>query len=267
MFALITASLVAAAIAVPVHTSEGCIGTSAWTDCASVNNTGSQIDVGASMNIPGPPTGGGNQGPSNPGADNGAQPGAPGAGDGGATSEEDCGLCRPRYSAEMAEEEDLPEVTISDLASFVPARPTLTGEPDGFAVVGMPANLVASASEQQIAGELFDWDVVVRFTPAGFTFDHGDGTSARSGSGGASWSHLGQAQFTPTATSHVYGERGTYPVSVTVQYTAAVDFGLGWQVVPGYVSASAGGYDVQVLEARTALVEKTCLENRGGPGC
>ena len=62
--------------------------------------------------------------------------------------------------------------------------------------------------------------------------------------------------------------RGTYPVSVTVQYAASVDFGSGtWRPVTGYVTATSGGYDVRVVEARTALVDETCVENPGGPGC
>ncbi|TDN93152.1 hypothetical protein [Microbacterium sp. BK668] len=174
----------------------------------------------------------------------------------------DSPLCRPIYSVV-----GLPDVTIDDLASFRPAAPSLTGEPEGFGVVGMPANVVAAASEQLIPGTLLGWDVTVRFRPAGFVFEYGDGSTQRTASGGASWAQLGQAQFTPTSTSHVYRERGTYPVNVTVQYSAAVDFGTGWRPVPGFVSSTTGGYDVRVVEVRTALVERTCLENPGGPGC
>ena len=108
----------------------------------------------------------------------------------------------------------------------------------------------------------------MRFVPAGYVFDYGDGSTSVSGAGGASWQRLGQAQFTPTATSHVYGARGTYPVSVTVQYAASVDFGSGtWRPVAGYVTATTGGYGVRVVEVRTALVDRTCLENPRGPGC
>lgn len=57
-------------------------------------------------------------------------------------------------------------------------------------------------------------------------------------------------------------------MSVTVQYAASVDFGSGtWRPVTGFVTASTGGYDVRVVEARTALVDKTCVESPSGPGC
>ncbi len=56
-------------------------------------------------------------------------------------------------------------------------------------------------------------------------------------------------------------------MSVTVQYVPSVDFGGGWRTVPGFVSASATGYDVRVVEVRTALVDRTCAEDPSGPGC
>ncbi|WP_243075191.1 hypothetical protein [Microbacterium sp. SS28] len=161
----------------------------------------------------------------------------------------------------------VPDLTLEDIASFRPAAPTLTGQPAGYGVVGMPANLVAAASEQQFAGNVLGWDVVVRFVPTAFVFDYGDGTSGRTRTGGATWESLGQAQFTPTATSHAYRARGTYPVSVTVEYTPSVSFGAAFRPIPGVVSASSGGYEVRVVEVRTALVERTCLEDPAGQGC
>ena len=162
----------------------------------------------------------------------------------------------------------VPDVTLADLASFRPAPPTLAGEPAGFGVVGMPTNLLASASEERIPGTVLGWDVTVRFVPVAYVFANGDGTTTRAATGGSSWTSLGQGQFTPTATSHVYRERGTYGVAVTVEYAASVDFGSGlWRPVPGVVRAEGAGYDVRVVEVRTALVDRTCAEDPTGPGC
>ena len=218
----------------------------------SVSNSGEQVDIGASITNPAAPPRGGAS-PAIP---------APAVPEPIANPCTSIGTCGGHYVVEP------PDLTAADLASFRPAQPSLSGEPAGFGVVGAPANVVASASEQVMVGTVLGWDVTVRFVPAGFVFDYGDGASARSATGGSSWAALGQAQFTPTATSHVYRARGTYPVSVTVQYAASVDFGSGlWRPVPGYVTATTGGYDVQVVEARTALVDRTCIENPGGPGC
>lgn len=161
----------------------------------------------------------------------------------------------------------IPAVTAADLASFAPGAPALAGEPSGAGVVGMPVNFVASAAPQTTAGSLFGRAVNVEFTPVAFVFDHGDDTSARSASGGATWESLGQAQFSATPTSHAYAERGSYVAAVTVEYAARVDFGTGWRAVPGVVTATTGGYAIEVYEVRTALVAQTCAENPAGPGC
>ena len=232
-----------------------------------MSNSGSSVDIRGDLNDPG--TGGSDEG----GADeeHSGDRGDARTDDAAAPSPvvEECppepvplNRCGINYTVVT-----IPDVTLADLVSFVPARPSLTGEPAGIGVVGMPTNLVAAASAQQIPGRIFDYDVVVRFTPAAYRFDHGDGTSATSTSGGASWTALGQAEFTPTPTSHVYTARGTYSVGVTVLYSAAVNFGGGWRPVAGYVEATTAGYGVRVVEVHTALVDKTCIENPSGPGC
>ncbi len=136
-------------------------------------------------------------------------------------------FCRPLYSVLT-----IPDVTLADLASFRPAIPSLTGEPPGFGVVGCRRTSWPRHPSSALPGTLLGWDVLVRFVPADYVFEYGDGVDRPPTTGGASWQQLGQAQFTPTATSHVYRERGTYPVRVTVEYAASVDFGSGiWRPV------------------------------------
>lgn len=249
--------LTATALAILITTSPAsapsdCGGFRAW-GTACIGNSGEQVDIGAGITNPGPPSDGEQYEPGD------SAPVIPNPDPNPCDSVGTCG----GYIVVMP-----PDVTAADLASFRPARPSLAGEPSGFGIVGAPTNVVAAASEQYLTGDLLGWDVTVRFVPAGFIFEYGDGSTARSTTGGTSWAALGQAQFTPTATSHAYRERGTYPVSVTVEYAASVDFGSGtWRPVTGLVTASTGGYDVRVVEARTALVDKTCVENPGGPGC
>ena len=236
----------------PVNQGTGCGGGSAWTQCHA-SNSGSQVTIGASSGH------GSNGGEASRTRSDHARAASP------APAEPECltAICRGNYA-----DVTVPDVTLADLASFTPARPALTGEPRGVGVVGLPTNLVASASEQRMSGRILDFDVTVRFVPAGFVFDYGDGSTRRSSTAGVSWSRAGQASFTPTATSHVYTKPGTYPVRVTVLYAPSVDFGSGvWRPVDGYVRATSGGYDVRVVEVRTALVDRTCLENPSGPGC
>jgi hypothetical protein len=243
-------------------TADNCGDVGGWTTTCTTD--GSQLDLSANATRPGSES-------ARPGPDRPAQGGgghaettAPDTETEPETEPEDCGIlgCRGNYEVVT-----IPDVTLADLVSFRPQGPTLSGEPAGFGIVGLPTNLVATASEQVLVGTLLGWDVRVRFTPTGATFDHGDGTTARTATGGATWASLGVPQFTPTDTSHVYRERGVYRVTATALFAASVDFGTGWRPVPGTLATPAGGYDIRVLEATTALVDRTCTENPRGPGC
>jgi hypothetical protein len=158
-------------------------------------------------------------------------------------------------------------ITVTDLAEFAPDPVATVGEPDNLGVAGMPTNFVAAASAHTRAGALFGIPVTVRFTPVGFDFRYGDGDTTTTTTGGQTWSALGQATFTPTATSHIYGERGTYDASVTVRYTAEVDLGTGWFPVEGQLSIDGPAQQIRIFEAHTALVARTCVEQPAAPGC
>lgn len=259
-------AVVGASITLAVMPAFACEDGSSWT-CNTVNS-GTQLDIVGSQTDPGvtPPTSGPGVALPPP------RPERPSPSDRGAP---DCApdtvACTPVYedAPPPADEEAdaIPPVTLADLASFVPAQPALGAEPAAAGVAGMPTNFVAVADEQILGGSLFGRPVSVRFTPVAYVFSYGDGTTARSSTGGTSWDALGQPQFTATPTSHAYSARGTYVASVAVEYAPAVDFGTGWIPVAGVVTAAGPGYQVEVYEVRTALVERTCIENPSGPGC
>ncbi len=168
---------------------------------------------------------------------------------------------------EIEEFEAIPAITITDLARFAPAGTALSGEPDNLGVAGLPTNFVASASTQTQNGDLFGFPIRVRFTPATYSFHYGDGATASGSEGGTSWASLGQAQFTPTDTSHTYAERGTYDARVDVAYTAEIDLGGGWFSVAGQLSTTGPAQEIRIFEAHTALVANTCAERPSAPGC
>lgn len=269
------------------HAAGNCGDVGSWTTTCAVSNSGGSVELSASQNHS---SNGGNAGPRGGSNSGGGRGGSYVESEAEAKAREaaelrtqDClnsgtGSCfaielRPRdvlapVEAEPAAPVIPDQVTLADIASFTPARPAVSGEPSGLGVVGMPTNVVAAASTQTLAGTLFTFPVTVTFVPASFRFDFGDGTGLTSASGGTSWASLGQADFTPTSTSHAYAVRGTYNVTVTTLYSASVDFGGGQiRQVPGYVEATTGGYSVRVVEVHTGLVDKTCLENPAGPGC
>lgn len=170
-------------------------------------------------------------------------------------------LCRGNYSVAVL------RPTLTDVASFAPASAPLVDEPDGIGIVGMPVNFVVTAGAHEQAGRLFDLPVTVRFTPTSYVFVHGDGSSRESTTGGRTWADLGRARFSATDTSHAYATRGIYTATARVRYAAQANFGNGWMDVPGALEVPAGATTLQIVEVKTALVQKTCVENPSGPGC
>lgn len=160
-----------------------------------------------------------------------------------------------------------PTITITDLASFTPEPTTLTVEPGNAGIADMPANFLAEAPVHTQTGALFGIPLTVRFTPIAYDYTYGDGTTATVTSPGRSWADLGQAQFTPTPTSHVYADRGTYNADVDIRYMAEIDFGLGWYPITGELTSDGPVQQIQIFEAHTALVAHTCTEKPTAPGC
>ncbi len=168
---------------------------------------------------------------------------------------------------EGEESPGLPPITITDLASFSPAKGTVLGEPDNLGVAGLPTNFVIEAETHVRSGELFGFPIDVRFTPVSYTFHYGDGESDTTSSSGSSWERLGQAQFTPTDTSHTYTDRGTYDARVDIAYTAEIDLGVGWFPIDGRLDIPGPTQQIRIFEAHTALVARTCAELPSAPGC
>lgn len=160
-----------------------------------------------------------------------------------------------------------PPITMNELAVFAPDPVVTVGEPGNVGISGMPTNFVATASVHTRTGAIFGIPLTVRFTPSGFDFGYGDGSSASTTTGGQTWAALGQAQFTPTPTSHVYDARGTYPADVDVRYTAEIDIGLGWFPIAGELTTDGPSRDIRIFEAHTALVAYTCAQKPSSPGC
>ncbi len=169
------------------------------------------------------------------------------------------GTCGGRFAVlgEPPEEgKDVPAqvVTIADLARFLPAVAALHGEPDGWAVVGVPANFWVDVEAVTVAGELLGEAAEVRFTPQAYRFDYGDGTTRATTTPGASWADLGQEELTKTQTSHIYEARADREATVTVVYSAEYRFAGGaWIGVAGAVSGTTPPQRVLVVVERTAL--------------
>lgn len=158
-----------------------------------------------------------------------------------------------------------PGITIRDVASFRPELATLSSEPNGWAVRGLDANILATGGSSIRTGELFGTGAEVRFTPVAYLFDHGDGSSPLSTSTpGATWAALGLDEFDPTPTSHVYTASGTYTVTLLVDYAAEYRIGGSgpFTPIPGTLAIPSAPIEIVVADsAATALVDRDCAAN------
>jgi hypothetical protein len=145
-------------------------------------------------------------------------------------------------------------VTAVDVARFLPALGALHAEPDGWAVVGVPANFWAEVTAVTVDGTLLGGPAQVRFTPRLYRWTYGDGTARATASPGSSWSALGQEELTATSTSHVYRARATRQAEVEVVYSAEYRVGAGpWLPVVGAVTGTTPPRSMLVVTERTVL--------------
>ncbi len=184
--------------------------------------------------------------------------------------------CMPRASRNAAPAPVMPPsgssatpvVSTSEIASFTPIAPTQEMEPAGWTAVGLDTNVITHADVHVRNGSLFGLPAEVRFTPVGYDWTYGEGSSLRSDVPGATWQSLRLPEFSRTATSHVYGLPGHYTVELTVRYTAEYRLGTtGWFPVRGTVLVPANDLAVMVLRPKTVLVAEHCAMSSRGPGC
>ena len=161
-----------------------------------------------------------------------------------------------------------PAVTLSDIALFRPQAAVQSMQPEGWMVVGLPANFFAVIEPHAVDGELLGRSAQVRFTPLAYTWTYGDGDHARLDTKGASWEALGLREFDATATSHVYDAPGTYTIELLVDYGAEYRLNGGaWKPISGTVALSANDLVAIAGAATTVLVDRDCVSNPRGPGC
>jgi hypothetical protein len=145
-------------------------------------------------------------------------------------------------------------VTAADVARFLPALGSLHSEPNGWAVVGVPANFWADVRPVSVAGTLLGGPAQVRFTPQVYRWIYGDGSERATATPGATWAALGQQELTATATSHDYADRGTRQARVEVLYSAEYQVGAGpWLPVVGAVTGTTPSAPMLVVTERTVL--------------
>jgi hypothetical protein len=169
--------------------------------------------------------------------------------------------------------EEAAPVTLSDIATFRPDTGSIVTEPDGWTVLGLPANIYSTAGTHTVSGTLLGYAASVRFTPTAWHWDYGDGTSATTTVGGAPWGTSGAGEFDATATSHTYASTGQHAISLTIDFSAAYTItgaGAGpgaWTVIAGSLPVATTPRTATTTNADTVLVASDCTANPAGPGC
>ena len=194
--------------------------------------------------------------------------------DGGETGDDPNSVCENRagqsycWSVTPPGETAVSPVTLADIAHLRPVVGTHGMQPDGWAVVGLPANFVSGASTHVVDGTLLGALASVRFTPVAWHWDYGDGGSTSLGTGGARWAELGSPEFAATPTSHVFHRKGSYTVTLGIDLRAEYRVGSGaWTPIAGTLRVEASTLTVVVTSAQTVLVDRDCTAYARGPGC
>ena len=159
-------------------------------------------------------------------------------------------------------------VAVTDIATFRPQPPTAGMQPNQWMIVGLDTNFFAEASTHTVDGTLFGGTAQVRFTPIGYAWDYGDGSTASLGIPGKTWAKYKIAEFDPTPTSHVFEEPGDYTITLAVTYSAEYRVaGSSWQNVIGTLTIVAPPLTATAGHATTVLVDEDCNTNPAGIGC
>lgn len=159
-------------------------------------------------------------------------------------------------------------VTLSDIASFRPTPGAQRMQPDGWTVPGLETNFYALTRTHVVEGTLLGKPAAVRFTPVGFHWQYGDGTSASRATAGGTWASLHRREFDRTPTSHVYTREGDYTIQLVIDFAAEYRFaGSPFYPIAGVIPVRANDLQITVDDAKTVLVERDCAANPTGPGC
>jgi len=169
---------------------------------------------------------------------------------------------------QMRDDYEVVVVTLSDIARFRPSPGIQRMEPDGWVVVGLPANIYSIVDRQIVPGELLGQSADVRFTPVAWHWSYGDGATATLATKGGTWAALGLDEFDATPTSHVYKRAGSYTIRLSISFRAEYRI-AGGPFVPivGTITLPANELHITASGAKTVLVDRDCTIAPRGPGC
>lgn len=193
-----------------------------------------------------------------------------GGGGGGGGSEVDTEVCDGVGTVEVCRDtyDAIAAVTLSDIAHFRPTPGRNLMQPDGWMIVGLHTNFYAQSHQHIVTGELRGAPAWVRFTPVGYRWWYGDGSTRYSTTKGNTWAALGLSEFDRTPNSHVYEAAGIYYIDLSIVFRAEYRYaGESFYPIAGTLTIPANRLVAVAGSATTVLVEDDCTRNPSGPGC
>ena len=143
----------------------------------------------------------------------------------------------------------------------------LSVQPSPHTLVGAHTNVYVEAGGQVFDMNLLGQSIRIVVEPTEYTFDYGDGSSlgpVRVPGGPLPEQRWGEQ----TATSHVYGQTGDYPVSVTTHFSGEYSVNGGPMVpIDGRARVVSPVQLLSVWRSESRNVADDCLVNPAGIGC
>jgi hypothetical protein len=172
----------------------------------------------------------------------------------------------------------VPEFTLEDFRRL-PLAPTTTTVQPGTATVLVNYGIIVTAdpTPQTLTTALLGYPVTVHATPVTYTWDFGDGTDPLvTTDPGIPYPDDGTTPPTAPgsiypvgAHGHPYSTPGTYTLTLTTTWTGTYQITgtTTWHPITGVATTTTTHPPLTVVERRTHLVDRNCLDNPHGPGC
>ncbi|MCC9194272.1 hypothetical protein LOC59_11555 [Arthrobacter sp. zg-Y916] len=172
------------------------------------------------------------------------------------------------YSEDPAAfQERLREEVLTAFQEAPIAAGSMVLQPSPHTLVGAHTNVYVEASGQVFEMNLLGQEVRIAVEPTEYTFDYGDGSSygpAPVPGGPLPESRWGEQ----TATSHVYGQTGDFPVVVTTFFSGEYSVNGGPLIpIDGRAEVTSPAQVLSVWRTESRNVADNCLVNPTGIGC
>lgn len=172
------------------------------------------------------------------------------------------------YSEDPAAfQERLREEVLTAFQEAPIAAGSMVLQPSPHTLVGAHTNVYVEASGQVFEMNLLGQEVRIAVEPTEYTFDYGDGSSY--GPAAVPGGPLPESRWgEQTATSHVYGQTGDFPVLVTTFFSGEYSVNGGPLIpIDGRAEVTSPAQVLSVWRTESRNVADNCLVNPTGIGC